>query len=140
MVEQTGRPSGGFHEKPSQPVVLLLCADLMFAVQLQSIARKAGYRPVTVRSGSDIGQGDALVVDLSGRDDWEETIRQARSRGIQVIAFGPHMDAEARRRARSAGANRVLANSNLERDLPTILRSLRATGNGVTLDQDGDNR
>ena len=138
MVEQTDGSGSTFREKPLQPVVLLLCADLMFAVQLQSIARKAGYKPVTVRPESDFGDGDALVVDLSQRGSWEDAIRQARQRGIHVIAFGPHKDVEARRRAKSAGANRLLANSNLERDLPAILRSLRQAESAITPGEDSN--
>jgi hypothetical protein len=140
MFDQPESPSGAFPEKSSQPVVLILCTDLMFAVQLQNIARKAGFRSITVRPGSDATQGDALVVDMAERSNWEDAIRKARGSGMQVIAFGPHMDAEARRRAKAAGANRVLANSNLERDLPTILRALRDARNETILDENDDAR
>ena len=111
------------------PVAMLLCADLMFAVQLQSIARAMGFKPVTLRPGASVPQESAVLVvnlaDLSGPRTWENAVREASSRGIPVIAFGPHMDTDSRRSAKEAGASRVLANSNLARDLPTILRSLR---------------
>ena len=102
------------------PTVLLFCTDLMFGVRLQNMARAAGFRPITLRSGAPLPPGEMLVVDLSARGDWEAAIRQAAERNVEVVAFGPHMDAGARRRARQAGASRVLANSNLTRDLPTI--------------------
>jgi len=101
---------------------LLFCTDLLFLVQLQSMARKAGWRDVTVRPGTPLPDGDLLIVDLSARADWGSVITEAQSRGIEIVAFGPHMDAEARRSAKEAGASRVLANSNLSRDLPLILR------------------
>jgi CheY-like chemotaxis protein len=107
------------------PLALLLYTDLMFGVQLQNMARKAGYRVASFRSGTLPTGGDLLVVDLSARVDLEEGIRQARTRGIPVVAFGPHMDTESRRKAKAAGASRVLANSNLARDLPAILLELR---------------
>lgn len=105
--------------------VLLFCTDLMFTVQLQNMARKAMLRPVVVKPGAPLPAGDLLVVDLASRADWEQPIREARQRGTTVLAFGPHMDAEARRRAKEAGASRVLANSNLQRDLPAMLLSFR---------------
>jgi hypothetical protein len=108
---------------------MLLCADLMFAVQLQSIARATGFRPVTLRPGASVPQEATVLVvnlaDLSGPRRWESAVREAAGRGIPVIAFGPHIDTDSRRAAKDAGASRVLANSNLARDLPTILRGLR---------------
>jgi hypothetical protein len=105
--------------------LLLFCTDLMFTVQLQNMARKAGLRPLVVKPGAPLPPGDMLVVDLSSRADWEQPIREARERGTTVLAFGPHMDAAGRKRAKEAGAQRVLANSNLQRDLPGILLAFR---------------
>ncbi|MEO5952490.1 MAG: hypothetical protein ABIQ44_08515 [Chloroflexia bacterium] len=108
----------------SQAVALLLCTDLMFGVQLQNMAKHSGLKPVTVRPGSPLPVGDILVVDLGTRGDWESMVREASSRGMKVVAFGPHMDAESRTKAKVAGASRVLANSNLARDLPIILKEI----------------
>ena len=106
----------------------MLCADLMFTVQLQSIARAEDFRTMAVRPGSPLPEGVAVLVvnlgDRGGPSAWEAAIREAVGLFIPVVAFGPHMDADARRAAKAAGATRVLANSNLARDLPTILRSL----------------
>lgn len=107
------------------PTALLLCTDLMFGVRLQNMARHAGYVPMTIRPGQPLPPGAILVVDLGTRGDWEYAIREASARGTAVVAFGPHMDADARRRAKAAGADRVLANSNLQRDLPQILLASR---------------
>jgi hypothetical protein len=115
-------------EQSATPIVVLVCTDLMFGVQLQNMARLAGVRHVTARPGSPLPDGDMAVVDLAARLDVEGAIRGAVERGMRVVAFGPHMDAEGRRKARAAGAERVLANSNLARDLPGILRSLTTDG------------
>lgn len=112
-----------------EPVALLLCADLMFAVQLQNIARTEGYRPLTLRPGATLPAAAAVLVvnlaDLGRTPTWESPVREAAARQIPVIAFGPHIDTDLRRSAKEAGASRVLANSNLTRDLPVILRSLQ---------------
>ncbi|HYO49601.1 MAG TPA: hypothetical protein VEW94_07085 [Chloroflexia bacterium] len=106
------------------PTVLLYCTDLMFGVQLQNMARAAGLRYLTARPNAPLPAASMMVVDLAARGDWEGAIREAVGRGVKVVAFGPHMDAESRRRAKEAGASRVLANSNLTRDLPGILAEL----------------
>ncbi len=112
--------------KPSVPTLLLLCTDLMFAVQLQNMAKHAGLRFVNARVGSPLPPADLMVVDLAARVDVPAAIREAVSMGTRVIAFGPHMDADGRRAAKDAGAARVLANSNLVRDMPLILAELKA--------------
>ncbi len=110
---------------PEAPVAMLFCSDLMFAVRLQNMARKTGYRVAAARPGNEIRDAAVLLVDIADRGDWETIIRHAANGGIPVIAFGPHMDTAARRRAKAAGAARVLANSNLERDLPGLLVEIR---------------
>ena len=127
-MSQSAIPSEKKTDMDGAPVALLLCADLMFGVQLQNIARAAGFKPVTLRPGSDVTPGAAVLVvnlaDITAPRAWEGAIRQAAAIGVSVIAFGPHMDADSRRAAKEAGASRVLANSNLSRDLPAILRAL----------------
>ena len=127
MINQNG-PEEKLNASPEQnaaPVALLFCTDLMFAVQLQNMARKTGYRVANARPGAALPGADVMVVDLGSRGDWEAAVREVAARGVPVIAFGPHMDAEGRKRAKAAGATRVLANSNLARDLPRILADLR---------------
>ena len=108
--------------------VALFCTDLMFLVQLQNMVKKAGHRPINVRPGALMPRADLLVVDLSVRADVPAAIRAGVEAGIPVVGFGPHMDADGRRAAKEAGAGRVLANSNLTRDLPKILEGLGTKG------------
>ncbi len=121
------------HERTEEPVhdaagisrvSLLFCTDLMFGSELQAISRKAGFRPLTLRLRSELPAGDILIVDLAARGDWESFIRIAVARNMPVVAFGPHVDTEARSKAKEAGARRVLSNGNLARDLPNILKEL----------------
>ena len=111
-------------EKEGTLPVLLFCDNLMFGVQLQNMARQAGQRHITIKPGATLPEGSLLVVDIDARSDWEAAIREATQRHIPVVGFGPHTNVDARRRAKEAGASRVLANGNLTRDLPPILRSL----------------
>ncbi len=117
-------------EEGSLPDALIFCQDLMFGVQLQNMARAAGLRPVQVRPGAPLPTAGIMVVDLNSRANWRGVIEEAAGRGTRVVAFGPHTDAESRRRAKEAGASRVLANSNMGRDLPAILAAYaRETNN-----------
>src|SRR5436190_19227531 len=96
------KPDNTTDAEQAAPTALLLYTDLMFGVQLQNMARKNGFRHATVRPGQPLPEGDVLVVDLASRADWEAAVREASARGTPVIAFGPHMDAEARKRAKAA--------------------------------------
>ena len=84
-------PDNTINIEKDPPTVLLLYTDLMFGVQLQNMARKAGYRVSSFRPGTPLPGGDVLIVDLSARADWEEAIRQAREQGMPVMAFGPRL-------------------------------------------------
>jgi DNA-binding response OmpR family regulator len=56
--------------------------------------------------------------------DWEAAIRAARANNRPVLAFGSHMDLDARAKALAAGANKVVANSKFSRDMPDLVKRL----------------
>jgi len=56
--------------------------------------------------------------------DWEAAIRQARAAHYPVLAFGSHMDLEARAKALAAGAQRVVANSKFTSDMPGLVKRM----------------
>src|SRR2546426_759659 len=56
--------------------------------------------------------------------DWETAIREARTAGLKVLAFGSHMDLEARAKALEAGAERVVANSKFTSDMPDLVKRM----------------
>ena len=69
---------------------------------------------------------DLILVGMAAtRQPWADLIRAARehpsSRGVPVVAFGPHKDLALREQALAAGADRVLANSALMVELPRLL-------------------
>lgn len=68
----------------------------------------------------DPAECDLAVVELEARG-WEEAIRDARGRGVRVLAFGSHVNAGLLRQARELGAEAV-PNSQVETRLAELLR------------------
>lgn len=94
--------------------VALVVRDLFFRAKLESVVRAAGAEPVR-----DAADCDRAVVAL-GRADALEMITGLARRGVPVLAFGSHVDAEALRAAREAGAVAV-PNSQVESALRAFL-------------------
>lgn len=70
-----------------------------------------------------------LVVDLeSPRPQWEALIRAAHAAGIPVLAFGSHVDREAREAALAAGATRVVAKSRFTTGFDDLIAELLPQG------------
>ena len=65
-----------------------------------------------------------IVNTATNAVDWETAIRKARAAGLKVLAFGSHMDLEARSKALNAGAQRVVANSKFTSDMPGLVQRI----------------
>ncbi len=114
--------------------ILALEKDLFFSVKMRDTLRHHGMEVTTVRTLAAFEQrlattGDekpALVIVNTATQgvDWEAAIRQARTIGFPVLAFGSHMDLEARAKALSAGAQRVVANSKFTSDMPGLVKRM----------------
>ena len=96
--------------------VVVLADDLIWATRLSDAITAAGAHPRRIRRLVDLeallgpgGEGSVLaIVDLTARAyDGVEAIRVARGAGARVAAVGQHDDAELRRAALAAGAERV---------------------------------
>lgn len=108
------------------PLVVALGADLIFASRLASIVSREGCSFASVRAAGELGRQSApalVLIDLGARGlDLAEAVRSAKSAGARaVVAYGPHKDVAARRRALDAGCDRWLANSKLFEALPGLL-------------------
>ena len=117
MSQETARPA---------PLVVALGADLMFASRLESIASRAGASFATTQTAEELGgrgPADLVLIDLGARGlDLAAAVRSAREAGARsVVAYGPHKDVAARRRALDAGCDRWLANSKLFETLPELI-------------------
>ena len=117
-------------------IILALEKDLFFAVKMRDTLRHHDMEVKTARTLAAFEQGlqagggqderPALVIVNTATTgvDWEAAIRQARAAGYPVLAFGSHMDLEARARAIEAGAQRVVANSKFTSDMPGLVRRM----------------
>jgi DNA-binding response OmpR family regulator len=114
--------------------VLALEKDLFFAVKIRDTLRHYDIEAKTVRNlqafeealSAKEEQKYALVIVNTATVgvDWEAAIRQARQAGLNVLAFGSHLDLEARSKALEAGAQRVVANSKFSSDMPGLVERM----------------
>ena len=114
--------------------ILALEKDLFFSVKMRDTLRHYDIEVKTVRNlpafDENLGAIDdqkfalAIVNIATIGVDWESAIRKARSAGLQVLAFGSHMDLEARSKALEAGAQRVVANSKFTSDMPALVQRM----------------
>ena len=129
--------------------VLALEKDLFFAVKMRDTLRHYDIEVITVRNlpafEETLGAKDdreyalAIVNTATVGVDWETAIRKARNAGLKVLAFGSHMDLEARSKALEAGAQRVVANSKFTSDMPGLVqRMLNESGASSLLETESE--
>jgi hypothetical protein len=123
---------------PAQPPALIVycAADLLWATKIKSTADALGIpcRPVRDLAMLEARLSDsnvvAALVDLDAGDPARQIITRLKAQPatgadpIRVLVFGPHVDADGLRWAKSAGADSVLARGALHSNLPAILQSL----------------
>jgi CheY-like chemotaxis protein len=113
--------------------VLAVVTDLFVQSRIAAAAKAAGRQVRFVGSESqiqDLAPYAVALVDLDARTDVLGVIRRLKlEASMPVVAFGPHLDTERRKRARAAGADRVLAKSKFVTELPKIMEE-RQTGEG----------
>ncbi len=108
-------------------LVLGAVSDLMFSVRIGDAARRARKRAVFVgtfeRLTAQLENNPSLViVDLAcAGTEPVRAIREAKQRGIKVIAFGAHVDVESLKAAREAGADKVLPRSKFVEQLEQLI-------------------
>ena len=113
--------------------VLVLERDLFFSVKIRDTLRHLNYETVVARSEDDFARklaasapSLAIINIATAGVAWEQVIARAKAADVPVLAFGPHVDLEAQQQARQAGANRVVSNSKLAKDLPVIVGRMLA--------------
>ncbi|HEY7357985.1 MAG TPA: hypothetical protein VH590_16010 [Ktedonobacterales bacterium] len=119
--------------------ILLLERDLFFIVKVRDTLSHLGYETQVARGAEDFARKLAagtpmlaLVHTGLAGVDWEQAIAGAKAASVPTLAFGSHVDLEAQQAARRAGADRVISNSKLAKDLPAIVaRMLNAGGADV---------
>lgn len=105
----------------------------MFQSRIRAAVEQLGLEPrvadVAPAANIAVAAHPALVViDLHAAGiDVPQVIRAAKDGGSNVLAFGRHTEPATLRAAREAGADSVVARSQLVEELPELLRSLVAT-------------
>jgi DNA-binding response OmpR family regulator len=120
--------------------VIVLADDLMWATRIAEAVRRAGGRPVALRSEAeldialeareleDVSTLGGAIVDLAGRRfDGLAAIGRLHAARLPVIAIAQHDDQLTRRRAREAGASRVFAYGTFFRDGPRLVQGWLAS-------------
>lgn len=104
----------------------MVITDLFFSVRIRSAAVAAGRTVRFAGSLEDLTEAptaSVALVDLDAAVDVPRAIRLLKERGaLQIVAFGPHLDTEKRKAARTAGADRVLAKSKFVTELPALMQ------------------
>ena len=107
------------------PAVVVLTGDLFFQAKIEAVAKATGV-PVGFAGSAEEARGASTVlVDLADGDRAIEAVEalKAGPEAPLVVAFGPHREGEAFKRAREAGADRVLARSAFVERLPELLQT-----------------
>jgi DNA-binding NarL/FixJ family response regulator len=113
---------------------VIAVSDLMFQARIAAAAVRAGLATRVADSPASWDQaisGDTVlvVVDLQdGALPPLEVIAGARAHGARVLAFGRHTEAATMRAARAAGADTVVARSQLVEELPQLIEALIGAG------------
>ncbi len=123
--------------------VLLLERDLFFVVKVRDTLSHLGYETQVARGAEDFArklaaETPALAMVHTGLAgvDWEQVIAEAKAAQVPTLAFGSHIDLEAQQAARRAGADRVIANSKLAKDLPAIVERMLSKNGAVVEAED----
>ena len=112
--------------------VLAVTDDLVFRSRIELALRNAGIA-VHFVAGEGLAAGlrearpSLVLIDYArcGEAAWAalEAIKRDETAGrVPVVAYGPHMDLTARDRAKAAGADEVVANSQIASELVEIVR------------------
>jgi CheY-like chemotaxis protein len=112
--------------------ILAVLDDLFFTVKINEAAKRAGVPVEFVKSAKDaLEKAQALppviILDLNCASlDPLKLIDDLKSnaalKGIRLIGYVSHVQAELIQKARAAGCEMVLARSAFSKDLPQILK------------------
>lgn len=109
--------------------LLALEKDLFFSVKIRETLRHSNREVTIVRTllafeqQLDAHEKPPLVIINTATMgvDWEAAIRLAKAQDVPVLAFGSHMDLQARTKALDAGAQKVVANSKFTSDMSGLV-------------------
>jgi CheY-like chemotaxis protein len=117
--------------------ILAVVDDLFFTVKINDAAKRAGLEAAFLKTETDVLERAKaerplmVIVDLNARSvNPVSVIAKLKSdvdlKGLSIVAFVSHVEAELKQQAQSAGASMVMARSAFSANLPQILK--RHTG------------
>ena len=107
--------------------ILIAVPDLLFQSRIAAAARALEFDVVIGDTEGSASEGldpvpSLVVIDLhADAIDTSRLIAAAKAAGAAVLAFGRHTEPLVLRAARNAGADRVVARSELVDQLPDLL-------------------
>jgi len=118
-------------EPTDQNRLLLFNRDLMAGIAITNAAKAHGLQVTRISTESDLAHQldqDAatialVVLDMNAAIDWDivATLIEEGDDLPPIIGFGPHVDVEGRRSAKSAGLTRIYSNGDFHRSMGEII-------------------
>jgi hypothetical protein len=105
-------------------VIAAFIPDLLFGSNVLGSLGAAGYEVRLVSTPDDLGDAEALIVDLTA--DAAERIAALPESRPRTLAFYSHIEAEVRELAQNAGIEMVVPRSRMAREAPTLVQRLIA--------------
>ncbi len=115
-----------------KPFILVYPRDMLSSTAITAAAQKVGVRAL-VDVPPDVVEStpQVVVVEMGSITEsrWQDRLRAVRERwpSVPVLAFGPHVDTAARRRARHLGATQVLSRHRFHHEWPQMLAAYTAS-------------
>jgi len=100
--------------------------DLLFGSNVVGQLTAAGHEATLVSDPAQLRDADAVVVDLTA--DAAERIAHVRGRGVPVLAFYSHVEADVRALAEDAGLDLVVPRSRMAREGARLVERLVGAG------------
>ena len=136
ITDSENRVSDDSRSSPSQErtLALVLNRDLLFGSRIRAALSALGMQGKFVK---DSGQFNAelvlnatdiaiAVIDMNGPVDWEILREGLGASGVPpTLAFGPHVDVEGRRAAKTAGIDRIVSNGQFSREMVPLIERYR---------------
>ena len=127
MTEATGT-------RPTLAVVLN--RDLLFGSRIRSARSSLGLEARFVSTAElfvgalhqESGSVAIGIIDMNGAVSWNvirEELSGGNGGGVPTLAFGPHVDVEVRRAAKSAGVTRIVSNGQFHADMAGLIERYR---------------
>jgi DNA-binding NtrC family response regulator len=128
--------------------IIALEKDLFFSVKIRDTLRHYDMNTTIARtlaafeqeiSARDSNIPGLAIINIATKGvDWEAAIKAACAQNMPVLAFGSHMDLDARAKALHAGAQKVVANSKFARDMPGLVQRMLDAPDSDTNSEDDD--